>query len=73
MLKSTFSKYLIAFIIIILVSFLVLSGIVTTMIRSYFSDEKEERLISTAEVVSTVIEYHGQEDVDAVGFVDYFK
>lgn len=73
MLKSTFAKYLIAFVIIILVSFLVLSGIITTMIRSYFSAEKEERLVSTAEVVSTVVELHGQEDVDAVGFVDYFK
>ncbi len=73
MLKSTFAKYLIAFVIIILISFLVLSGIVTTMIRSYFSDDKEERLVSTAEVVSAVIEFHKQEDLDAVGFVDYFK
>ncbi len=73
MLKSTFAKYLIAFVVIILISFLVLSGIITTMIRSYFSDEKEERLVSTAEVVSSVIELHGQENIDAVGFVDYFK
>ena len=44
MFKSTFAKYLFTFIIIILVSFLVLSGIITSMIGSYFSEEKEARL-----------------------------
>jgi len=47
MFKSMFSKYLVAFISIILISFLMLSGIVTSMIRSYVTDEKENRLYKT--------------------------
>lgn len=47
MFKSMFSKYLLAFISIILISFLMLSGIVTSMIRSYVTDEKENQLYKT--------------------------
>ena len=53
MLKSTFSKYLAAFIIIILVSFLLLSGLVTSMIKNYVNDEKEADLISTNESIAS--------------------
>ena len=70
MFKSTFSKYLFTFITIILVSFLVLSGIITSMIGSYFSEEKEERLVSTAAVVSNVFEKYGQTDISKDGFND---
>ena len=70
MFKSTFSKYLLTFVIIILVSFIVLSGIITSMIRSYFSDEKEERLVSTSTVVAAILEKYGQTDIDAPGFLD---
>ena len=35
MFKSSFSKYLTAFVIIILISFLMLSGIITSMIRTH--------------------------------------
>ena len=70
MFKSTFAKYLFTFIIIILVSFLVLSGIITSMIGSYFSEEKEARLVSTASVVSTVFEKYGQTDISKDGYLD---
>ena len=70
MFKSTFSKYLITFIIIILISFLVLSGIITSMLRSYFTDEKEDRLVSTASVIASTFEKFGQTDIDAPGFLD---
>ena len=53
MLKSTFSKYLAAFIIIILVSFLLLSGLVTSMIKNYVNEEKEDDLISTNESIAS--------------------
>ena len=55
MFKSTFSKYLTAFIIIILISFLMLSGIITSMIKSYSSENKENNLISASEVISSHI------------------
>lgn len=53
MLKSTFSKYLAAFIIIILVSFLLLSGLVTSMIKNYVNEEKEADLIATNESIAS--------------------
>ena len=52
MFKSMFSKYLVAFILIILLSFLMLSGIVTSMIRSYVTDQKEEQLYKTSASVA---------------------
>ena len=51
MFKSMFSKYLVAFISIILISFLMLSGIVTSMIRSYVTDEKENQLYRTTKII----------------------
>lgn len=52
MFKSAFSKYLAAFILIILVSFLMLSGIITSMIKTYATEDKENSLISTSEAIS---------------------
>lgn len=52
MFKSTFSKYLAAFILIILVSFLMLSGIITSMIKTYATEDKEKNLISTSEAIA---------------------
>lgn len=56
MFRSSFSKYLIAFVSIILISFLILSGIVTSMIRNYSIDEKENRLSSASRAVASQIE-----------------
>lgn len=69
MFRSTFSKYLITFVIIILISFILLSSIVTSMIRSYFFEEKEERVVSTASVLAGTLERFGQTDIDAPGFL----
>ncbi len=55
MFKSAFSKYLTAFIVIILISFMMLSGIITTMIRTYVTEEKEEELAATSYVISNSI------------------
>ena len=52
MFKSAFSKYLTAFIVIILLSFLMLSGIITSMIRTYVSEEKELALAKTSSVIT---------------------
>ena len=70
MLKSTFAKYLFTFVLIILVSFLILSGIVTTMIKAYFTDERERELVSTAGIVASFIESNGVEQIEAQGALD---
>ena len=72
MLKSTFSKYLITFVIITLISFIILSGIITSMIRGYFFEEREDRVINTSKTLSSAIERFGQTDIDAPGFLDPF-
>lgn len=56
MLRTSFSKYLIAFVSIILLSFLMLSGIVTSMIRGYSMDEKERALSSASSFIATQME-----------------
>lgn len=73
MLKSTFSKYLLTFVIIIIVSFLVLSGIITSMIDSYFSEEKEERLVTTTDVIAKTIENQLNPEVDRPGYLDFIS
>ena len=70
MLKSTFVKYLLTFILIILVSFLILSSIVTTMIKAYFTDERERELVSTSAIVASFIENNGVEQLEAPGALD---
>ena len=52
MFKSTFSKYLAAFVLIILVSFLMLSGIITSMILEYANEDKENSLISASNAIA---------------------
>ncbi len=56
MFKSSFSKYMITFASIILISFLMLSGIVTSMIRNYSMQEKENRLSSASSFIASEIE-----------------
>lgn len=68
MFKSSFSKYLITFISIILLSFLMLSGIVTTMIRNYSMEEKERRLSSASTFIASQIEASRSDNIS--GFVN---
>ena len=63
MFKSMFSKYLVAFISIILISFLMLSGIITSMIRSYVTDVKENQLYKTT---MSIVEHFERETSDTL-------
>ncbi len=63
MFKSSFSKYLIAFVLIILVSFIMLSGIITSMIRSYMTEETEEKLELSTDLVVQYLQDLGVEDL----------
>ncbi len=63
MFKSSFSKYLLAFVAIILISFLMLSGIVTSMIRNYSTEEKRRELESSSSFIANRIEAMGVSDI----------
>ena len=65
MFKSIFSKYMIAFIIIILIAFIMLSGIVTSMIRNYATEEKETQLASTSSAIAFYIEESDVEQLES--------
>ena len=56
MFKSSFAKYLTAFVVIIFLSFVVLSGIITSMIRSFVNDDLEEKLELTGSIITEMIE-----------------
>lgn len=58
MFKSSFYKYLTAFIIIIFFSFLFLSGIVTSMIRSQIMSDKKDKLEMSTTIVADYFESH---------------
>lgn len=61
--KSTFSKYLIAFIAIIVVSFVMLSAIFTSMLRSYSTSENDNVLRRISSAVTQPFEKNSVEDV----------
>lgn len=56
MFKSSFSKYLTAFVIIILISFLMLSGIITSMIRTHVTADKEQKLQNSCHIIANSFE-----------------
>ncbi len=70
MLKSTFAKYLTAFVLIIFTAFLILSGIITSVIRTYVSNEVEEKLELTSSLVVDFFESSGVENIEAYNFLD---
>ncbi len=53
MFKSTFAKYLTAFVVILLISFVILSSIITTTIRAYVTDSKQESLVNAIARISS--------------------
>ena len=65
MFKSSFSKYLTAFVIIILVSFLMLSGIITSMIRTHVTADKQEKLQNSCHIIARNFESGVGEFLDA--------
>ena len=52
MFKSSFAKYLTAFVLIIFISFLILSSIITSMVRSYVTEDKEKKLQTACVVLA---------------------
>ena len=65
MFKSSFSKYLTAFVIIILISFLMLSGIITSMIRTHVTADKEEKLQNSCQIIASNFESDSVQNIDA--------
>ena len=66
MFKTSFSKYITAFVLIIFLSFLMLLGIITSIIRGYVNDNMEEKLVVATSIISD--ELTGVDDVDSPGF-----
>lgn len=64
MFKTSFSKYLAAFIIIIFVSFVILSGIITSLVRNYAFSDTEERLNKESSIVVGIISSDGVEPIE---------
>lgn len=65
MFKSSFAKYLTAFVVIILISFLMLSGIITSMIRAHVTYDKEQKLQSSCRIITNNFESEMVLDVSA--------
>ena len=63
--KTSFSKYLTAFVIIIFVSFVILSSIITSMLRTFVSNDTEEKLEHTGTVIVELIADNGFDDLPA--------
>ena len=65
MLKSSFSKYLVTFVVIILLSFLMLSSIITSMIRAHVTSDKENKLQNSCTIITDYFKNELVEDVSA--------
>ena len=65
MLKTSFAKYLMAFVVIILVSFIILSGTITSLVRNYAFSDTEQRLNKETSVIVDIIKDRGIESVEA--------
>ncbi len=63
MFKSSFSKYLTAFVLIIFVSFLMLSSIITSMVRSHVTADKQEKLEMACSVITRHFDENNYADI----------
>ena len=63
MFKTSFSKYLAAFVIIILVSFIILTGIITSLVRNYAFTDTENRLSKESSIVVGLIKEGGVDSI----------
>ena len=66
MLKSSFSKYITAFILIIFLSFLMLSAIITSIIRTHAEEDTKAELLKTVTFVAKYVEGLEKEDINKV-------
>ncbi len=64
MFKSSFSKYLTAFVAITLVSFFMLSMIITSIIRTHVTDDKVEKLELSTSILKEHFEDKGVEELE---------
>ena len=64
MFKTSFSKYLAAFIVIIFVSFVILSGIITSMVSNYAFSDTEARLSKESAIIVGLVEKKGIDNID---------
>ena len=64
MFKSSFLKYVTAYVIIIMLSFLVLSAIITTMVKTHVTEDKEEKLELSCAVVANHFEDENVQALD---------
>lgn len=64
MFKSSFSKYLTAFVVIIFVSFLMLSGIITSIIRTHVTEDKVKKLELSNSILTEHYEDSGVESLE---------
>ena len=69
MFKTTFSKYMAAFVVIVIISFTALSGLITFMLRSYAARETASELEITSTVIQTNIEGLSIEDLENYAFL----
>lgn len=64
MFKTSFSKYLATFVIIILVSFIILTAIITSMVSNYAFSDTEQRLKKESSIVVEVIQSDGISSIE---------
>ncbi len=64
MFKSTFAKFLTAFILCLTISFIILSSIVTNTVRAHVAQEKEFVLMRTGDAISKQIVDHRVENLE---------
>ena len=64
MFRTSFSKYLAAFVIIILASFVILSGIITSLVRNYAFSDTEKRLGEESSIVVNLIKEGGVGEIE---------
>ena len=64
MFKTSFSKYLAAFISIIFISFVILSGIITVLVRNYAFSDTEERLNRECAIVVELMDNTSEDNIN---------
>ena len=73
MFKTSFSKYLTAFVLIIFISFFMLAAIITSMIRTYVSDDKTEKLRVAGDIIVGHLVEEEVDDLEAYAKSDVFS
>ena len=63
MLRTSFSKYLAAFILVIFCSFVILSGIITMLVRNFAFSDAEDRLEKESAIIVDVVNSRGDSTI----------